>query len=48
MGRLPGKPLQHLHRRGITEPLIQVIPIVQRRPLVALRGRLHEPQLNFH
>ena len=31
----PGKPLQHLHRQGITEPSIQFIPIIQQRPLVA-------------
>ena len=32
----PGKPLQHLHRPGITEPPIQLFPIIQQLPLVAL------------
>ena len=32
---LPGKPLQHLHRQGITEPPIQFIPLIQQRPVVA-------------
>ena len=30
-----GKPLQHLHIQGITEPTIQFIPLIQQRPLVA-------------
>ena len=30
-----GKPLQHVHREGITEQPIQFIPIIQQRPLVA-------------
>ena len=35
----PGKPLQHFHRQGITEPPIQFIPIIQQRPLVAFGGK---------
>ena len=34
----PGKPLQHLHRQGITEPCVQFIPIIQQRPLDACMG----------
>ena len=34
----PGKPLQHLHRQGITQPVVQFIPIIQQRPLDACMG----------
>ena len=31
----PVKPLQYLHRRRITESLIQGIPVIQQRPLTS-------------
>ena len=34
-----GKPLQHLHRQRITESLIQVIPVIQQRPLFSREQR---------
>ena len=43
----PGKPLQHLHRQGITEPPIQFIPIIQQRPLVAIYRGLVTEKLIF-
>ena len=39
----PVKPLQHLHRRRITESLIQVIPVIQQRPLTFPQSGPHVP-----
>ena len=42
IGSAPGKPPQHPHRQRITESPIQVIPVIQQRPLFSLCGKNRE------
>ena len=41
-----GNTLQYLHRQGVTEPPIQFIPIIQKRPVVAPGKRSRVNQAN--